>query len=249
MPYSDKNKKAERARLRSLPPYDDADLARYALKYDDEPDMIFINELWYVNGSFQFRNIYCNKAALAETGYTMQQMIAKGKNVINELLHPDDRAGVRKMSDILHSAEDKIKIVKTIYRIKNSHGDYLLGCGKALLMKPAHSRSHGVILNYFYPFTSDILKHPRFRICISQIAFRNNEVKLCVLSPRERDVVRLISKGFNNNRIAGILIISVKTVEAHRANITKKLELCDDLSLKCLCCQIGPWLNELGESW
>jgi len=43
------------------------------------------------------------------------------------------------------------------------------------------------------------------------------------LSPREEAVLRLIAWGFLNKEIGGQLQISVKTVEAHKANGMKKM--------------------------
>ncbi len=45
------------------------------------------------------------------------------------------------------------------------------------------------------------------------------------LTPREREVARLLTKGKSNKEVASALKISVKTVEAHRANIMHKLNL------------------------
>lgn len=45
------------------------------------------------------------------------------------------------------------------------------------------------------------------------------------LSSRETEVLRLIAAGKGNREIAGILCISVRTVEAHRASILGKLSL------------------------
>jgi len=47
------------------------------------------------------------------------------------------------------------------------------------------------------------------------------------LSPREREVLQLIAEGYTNKQIAGILSISIKTVQAHRANIMSKLDMHD----------------------
>jgi DNA-binding NarL/FixJ family response regulator len=45
------------------------------------------------------------------------------------------------------------------------------------------------------------------------------------LSERETEVLRLIAWGYSNKEIAARLDISVKTVEAHKANTMKKLDL------------------------
>jgi DNA-binding NarL/FixJ family response regulator len=45
------------------------------------------------------------------------------------------------------------------------------------------------------------------------------------ISQREREIVRLIAEGQNNREIASSLGISIKTVETHRANVMRKLEI------------------------
>jgi two-component system response regulator NreC len=45
------------------------------------------------------------------------------------------------------------------------------------------------------------------------------------LTAREEDVLRLLARGYTNNEIAEDLVISIKTVETHRAHILNKLGL------------------------
>ena len=45
------------------------------------------------------------------------------------------------------------------------------------------------------------------------------------LTQRERQVLKLIAEGYKNKEIADYLCISAKTVEKHRANLIKKLDL------------------------
>ena len=45
------------------------------------------------------------------------------------------------------------------------------------------------------------------------------------ITRREREVLKLIGEGYKNKEIADLLCISVKTVEKHRSNIMKKLDL------------------------
>jgi len=42
---------------------------------------------------------------------------------------------------------------------------------------------------------------------------------------REREILKLIAEGRTNKHIAGYLCVSVKTVEKHRSNLMKKLDL------------------------
>jgi DNA-binding NarL/FixJ family response regulator len=52
-----------------------------------------------------------------------------------------------------------------------------------------------------------------------------------ILTPREEEIVKLIAEGQSSKEIAETLIISVKTVERHRANILQKLGMRDRLEL------------------
>lgn len=45
------------------------------------------------------------------------------------------------------------------------------------------------------------------------------------LTPREREIVKLLAEGKSNKEVATVLEISIKTVEAHRANLMHKLGL------------------------
>jgi DNA-binding NarL/FixJ family response regulator len=51
------------------------------------------------------------------------------------------------------------------------------------------------------------------------------------LTPREQEVLKLIAESYNNQQIADALVISVKTVERHRANILEKLGMHDRVQL------------------
>ena len=45
------------------------------------------------------------------------------------------------------------------------------------------------------------------------------------LSAREREVIQLLAEGKSNKEVAALLNLSVKTVQTHRANISRKLNL------------------------
>ncbi len=47
----------------------------------------------------------------------------------------------------------------------------------------------------------------------------------CPLTLREREVLQLVAEGKNTKEIAELLNVSVKTIESHRSNIMKKLNL------------------------
>lgn len=52
-----------------------------------------------------------------------------------------------------------------------------------------------------------------------------------VLSPREMEVLQLLAEGHTNKEMAGFLRISIKTIEKHRHNVMRKLNIHDTASL------------------
>ncbi|MFC5174138.1 response regulator [Streptomyces mutomycini] len=51
------------------------------------------------------------------------------------------------------------------------------------------------------------------------------------ITEREEEILKLVAEGHSSKEIAGMLVISVKTVERHRANLLQKLGLRDRLEL------------------
>ena len=62
-------------------------------------------------------------------------------------------------------------------------------------------------------------------------AQRGEDLPARVLTPREDEVLKLIAEGQSSKDIADILVISLKTVERHRANILQKLGMRDRTEL------------------
>jgi DNA-binding NarL/FixJ family response regulator len=59
------------------------------------------------------------------------------------------------------------------------------------------------------------------------------------LTVRERELLKLISTGYKNKEIANSLCLSVKTIEAHRSNLMKKLNVHNIASLTTKANQLG----------
>ena len=59
----------------------------------------------------------------------------------------------------------------------------------------------------------------------------NAQLKKFSLSAQEKQIIRLIIEGKTSKEIAGVLFISKTTVDTHRKNINKKLEISNSSSL------------------
>ena len=59
------------------------------------------------------------------------------------------------------------------------------------------------------------------------------------ITDREEEILKLVAEGHTSQDIADLLVISVKTVERHRANLLQKLGLKDRLELTRYAIRVG----------
>ncbi len=62
---------------------------------------------------------------------------------------------------------------------------------------------------------------------------------LSILSPRERDILRLVAKGYTNAEIARALVISENTVKTHLRRIMEKLNVQNRAQLAAIAARAG----------
>ncbi|MDH3281745.1 MAG: response regulator transcription factor [Gammaproteobacteria bacterium] len=74
-----------------------------------------------------------------------------------------------------------------------------------------------------------------------------NGVSAGVLTPRERQVVKLIAEGYRNKEIARHLSLSTKTIEKHRSNFMKKLRLHNTAEITVYAIENNLITSEMGD--
>jgi DNA-binding NarL/FixJ family response regulator len=109
------------------------------------------------------------------------------------------------------------------------------GAAGYLVKKAAPTDLHMAILSvaqgdaFLYPglaralvraYTTMPVPNPSTKESSEQVA-----AELRILSPRELEVLKLVAEGHTNQEIADQLVLSIKTVQAHRANVMEKLNL------------------------
>ena len=73
------------------------------------------------------------------------------------------------------------------------------------------------------------------------------ETDLDLLTPRQRDILRLVSVGHTNREIASVLQISVRTVEVHRFNLMRRLNVRNVAQLLRRALQLGLLSKSFGK--
>jgi DNA-binding NarL/FixJ family response regulator len=75
---------------------------------------------------------------------------------------------------------------------------------------------------------------------------RQEKIKAELLTPRQRDILRLVSIGHTNREIAEMLEISVRTVEVHRFNLMRRLNVRNVAQLLRRSLQLGLLAKTFG---
>ena len=129
--------------------------------------------------------------------------------------HPDVRFLALSASD---APEDVIAVIRAGargYVTKTIAGPELIDAVRRVAAGDAvfSSRLAGFVLDAFAALAPAGPARPSF------------DPELDQLTPREREVLRLIARGYTYKEIAGELYISVKTVESHVSSVLRKLQL------------------------
>ena len=90
------------------------------------------------------------------------------------------------------------------------------------ILQAIHAASHGDV--YVHPAMTRALLH-------QPLTTEHRRAPVDALTRRELEVLRLLAKGNTNRQIAGLLGLSVRTVENHRANLMGKLGLVSRVEL------------------
>ena len=83
--------------------------------------------------------------------------------------------------------------------------------------------------SYFGPCVANLLRN----------AVANPTADEGMLTHREREILQLVAEGHSTKEIAVILTLSIKTVDNHRSNIMKKLNIHDIASLTRYAIKVG----------
>ncbi len=197
-----------------------------------------------VKKSFEF----VSKNFKACTGLEKEDLLENGMDYFWSLFHPDDiKLWIKSLQQLMHftmhelNDEQRKRMSYTWnYRIKNSDGVYVNIIQNTTPIQFDESKKPVIGLAHYTVLHGDT----KMDICASaKYLNKNNEYEtlfyqnvtnsnvLDAISNRERDVARLLITKKTSNEIADTLNISKHTVDTHRRNILKKLNLSSTFQL------------------
>jgi DNA-binding NarL/FixJ family response regulator len=189
---------------------DDHAMVRRGLRLilDAEPDLEVVAEAG--DGAEAVQRALKEDVDLAVLDVSMPRLT--GLQAAREIARrrPDVRILMLSMHDNEEYLFEALSVGASGYVLKSAVDQDLVGaCRAALRGEP-----------FLYPAAVSTLIR-------SHLERRREEPGHDPLSPREQEVVKLIADGLSGREIAGLLGISPRTVERHRANVLEKLGLQD----------------------
>ena len=140
------------------------------------------------------------------------------------------RGGVELLADVKHDYPDRPVLILSIYP-EDPHGLRALKAGAAgyVLKTEADQDLVAAVraVQRGEPFLTNAAERSLVREWMADDAAGPREP----LTPREREVVKLIAEAHTNRSIAETLHLAEKTVESHRANVLRKLGMRDRVEL------------------
>jgi DNA-binding NarL/FixJ family response regulator len=135
--------------------------------------------------------------------------------------------GIEAMADIKRRQPDTRILVLTIHKTEEYIHQSLRAGADGYLLKDT---THNELLNAIHSiFNGKIYLSPDISGKVVQAYLGKDKPALSsswdTLTVREREVLKLIAEGHPNKSIADFLCLSLKTVEKHRSNLMKKLDL------------------------
>jgi DNA-binding NarL/FixJ family response regulator len=183
------------------------------LVLDQEPDLAVVAEA--ENGADALARCLRGDIGLAVLDIAMPRMT--GLQATRELSSrcPDLRTVILSMHDREQYVAEALDAGAAGYVVKRAADRDIVDACRAAIRGDS----------FVYPSTlSAALREKLERTRLSGGAERS-------LTRRETEVAKLVAEGHSSQAIASILVISVKTVENHRANIYQKLEIGDRVEL------------------
>lgn len=140
-----------------------------------------------------------------------------------ELYHPEDRDFLLQMKKFFET--NRKASFSALYRFKNRKHEYVWFFTIANVFRYIPEQEIFEVVAVSMDFDKQINYHKNLKF-FSQEQLQNlNRKHICKITSREQQVVKYFANGFKTREIAELLGLSFHTVNNHRKNILRKLEL------------------------
>lgn len=202
---------------------DDHDILRQGLKLllNAQPDMQVIGEARTGIEAITQAELYAPQVIVMDI--TMPELDGLKTCQIIRKQHPETQILILTMHESEEYFLQALRMGASGYLVKKA--------APAELCAAVRTTAHGGV--FLYPGLAKALvrayitTQPQDTLQTTSAKDQETPQPLSILTPRELEVLKLVAEGLTSQEIADQLVLSVKTVQAHRANIMEKLDLRD----------------------
>lgn len=191
---------------------------------DKAPCFLYINEIGKTREKNTWRNVYLNRFALDNTGYTREEVDKLGPEYFKKVLHPDDYEVASNSIEYLKNISDD-EVFGGPYKYMPKGKDYKWLIGMSRVFRRDSEGNPLEFLNAAVHFNNELHTHNQIIDLLRENKRLLNENTVLKLTRREREVLKLLARGNCARKISAMLSISESTVISHRKNMLKKLNI------------------------
>ena len=192
----------------------------------------------YINDYKNIKHIWGNAQSEKRIGTSIQEMNDKGIEWYLSHYRPDDIKCIKESINAYN--ENKITEFSRVYKIKpEGEQQWRWSYSKSIVFSEDEDVPNKLILGIAVDLSSEMDCIAQMEELMKENANLKNRLVLESLTKREKEVLQCISKGKNSNEIAKHFNISFHTVDTHRKNISKKLQLHSMASLAAFAVENG----------
>ncbi len=176
----------------------------------------------FINDANSQQTIWMNQRAADIMGFSKDRRNHINYELGSQYCHPNDLEVLRIAMNKLHTSDETIE---STIQVQPENGKWKwLHIYIKVFQRNADGTPY-LISGALIDITNPSTQEPRLKDMLSENQKLRQQLAICKLSKREKEVMQHIVKGLTDNKIAEILFLAIHTVRTHRKNIYRKLEV------------------------
>ena len=192
-------------------------LVEFLLKYvEQQPVGMFIND---ANSQ---QTLWMNQTAADIVGFGKHRRRHISYELGLQYCHPDDVQVLQKAMNKLLTSDE---VVESMIQVQHENGEWKwLQIYVKVMQRNADGTPH-LISGTLIDMTDPLTLEPRLKDVLSENQKLRQQLSVCKLSKREKEVMQHIVKGLTDNEVADVMFLAFETIRTHRKNIYRKLKI------------------------
>ncbi len=198
-------------------------LKKFAPCAEQMPGVVVVHEIQEDN----FRTVYMSQRGLDSLGVSLQELKDMKEKYHERFFNNEDMEDFMEKLNLLIFNKDQKETFTFFQQIKfKDRQEWVWHMGSIRIFHQDKHKNPTHLVTVAFPIDQmKHIPHKAERLLAENEFFRQNFKKFLALGSRSKQVLRLVALGKSSGDIAVELNISIETVNTHRKNIKKKLNI------------------------